>query len=171
MQPAIQQLRYEPFQFNSKMGRIEALYIGRKKGAPMQQVNYLRVIPGMGIVGDYHFDPTGNAKPENQMTLIESEVLEYLQNAPDIILHPAETRRNILTAGIRLDDLVDEEFKIGDVRLRGVMICEPCRHIASGAALKGLVHRGGLRAEILTPGTIYSDDVILRESKERCCPG
>jgi MOSC domain-containing protein YiiM len=81
-------------------------------------------------------------------------------------LDPGQARRNIVTRGIALNHLVEQEFRIGDVVLRGTRLCEPCAHMEKltiKGTLRGLIHRGGLRAEIVKGGTIRVGDVI--ESK------
>ena len=80
-----------------------------------------------------------------------------------IKLGPADTRRNIATAGVPLNHLVDQEFWVGAVRMRGMRLCEPCKHLddlTQPGVMGGLVHRGGLRAQILTEGVIRSGDII-----------
>jgi len=109
-----------------------------------------------------------------EITLIEVESVEALHrgvvNADGQTLGtklpPAETRRNIATSGVPLNHLVDQEFWVGEVLLRGTRFCEPCRHpedLTQKGVLAGLIHRGGLRARILTEGPIRVGDVI--------CPG
>ncbi|HEY6184582.1 MAG TPA: MOSC domain-containing protein [Terriglobales bacterium] len=81
-----------------------------------------------------------------------------------IEIAPGDTRRNIVTRGMSLNDLVGQEFHIGEVRIRGLRLCEPCDHLAKlvgeRKVLYGLVHKGGLRAEILTEGILHVGDAI-----------
>jgi MOSC domain-containing protein YiiM len=80
-----------------------------------------------------------------------------------VALDPSETRRNILTRGVRLNDLVGREFSVGEVRLRGIRLCEPCSHLAGLTGrnvIPAFTHRGGLRAQILSGGTIRVGDGI-----------
>lgn len=105
------------------------------------------------------------------MTLIEVEAVEALfagvENAEGhrlgIKLSPADTRRNIATSGVPLNHLVDREFWVGEVLLKGTRLCEPCKYLEGltrPGVLGGLIHRGGIRARILTEGTIRSGDRV-----------
>src|SRR5207302_7728809 len=115
-----------------------------------------------GLEGDRYFNEVGtfSAKvpgPDREVTLIELEAIEALQRDHGISLQAGDARRNLVTRGMALNHLVGQEFSIGDVRLRGIRLCEPCSHLAKLNAqenLHGLVHRGGLRAQILTSGVI-----------------
>jgi MOSC domain-containing protein YiiM len=92
------------------------------------------------------------------------EAVEGLRRDYQIELDPAQSRRNIVTRGIALNHLVEQEFRVGDVVLRGTRLCEPCVHMEKltvKGALRGLIHRGGLRAEIVKGGTIRVGDRIL----------
>ena len=83
------------------------------------------------------------------ITLIEAEALEALEREHGVRLEPHESRRNIVTRGVALNELVGREFRVGEVVLRGLMLCEPCRHLeklTGKQLIRGLVHRGGLRA-------------------------
>jgi MOSC domain-containing protein YiiM len=83
------------------------------------------------------------------------------------LLDPVETRRNLLTSGVALNDLVGKEFQIGAVRLKGVRLAEPCNHLerlTQPGVLKGLVHRAGLRADILDEGVLRVGDAIVPHS-------
>jgi MOSC domain-containing protein YiiM len=109
--------------------------------------------------------PKGHKRPGTgrDITLIEIEAIQALDVELGIKLAPGEARRNIVTQGVPLNHLVDKEFCVGDVKLRGVRLCEPCDHLESLTKPKvnpGLVHRGGLRADILTQGTIKVGDEI-----------
>ena len=97
------------------------------------------------------------------MTLIEIEALEALRRDYEIELEPGAARRNIVTRGVALNHLVGREFSVGGVRLRGVRLCEPCAHLeklSRKGVLRSLVHRGGLRADILSEGTIRPGDPV-----------
>jgi MOSC domain-containing protein YiiM len=95
--------------------------------------------------------------------LIESEAIEALKRDYGIELQPGDSRRNIVTRGVPLNHLVGCEFKIGAVTLRGIELCEPCAHLqklTQQGVVRGLVHRGGLNAEILTDGLIRPGDAV-----------
>ena len=120
-------------------------------------------IPGRGLQGDrYGQNPEGSTTPDQEVTLIEIENIEGVKEH-GIHLHPSQTRRNIITQDIALNELVDAEFLVGTVRLRGVRLCEPCAYL-EGLTAKGLVnalvHKAGLRAQILNEGTIAVGDEI-----------
>jgi MOSC domain-containing protein YiiM len=98
------------------------------------------------------------------VTLIEIEAIEGLRRDYKVQLEPGQSRRNIVTRGIPLNHLVEKEFRIGDVVLRGTRLCEPCAHMEKltvNGAMRGLIHRGGLRAEIIKGGTIKVGDRVL----------
>ncbi|MCL4875391.1 MAG: hypothetical protein KJ064_01970 [Anaerolineae bacterium] len=126
------------------MGSVERIFIGKKSGDPMEAVTSVRAVSGKGLEGDRYFHQNGSP-----ITLMEAEVLEAIG------LSPADSRRNVITRNIALNELVGKDFRIGGVWLRGLALCEPCRHITGQRdMLKQLVHRGGLRAQVLTGGLI-----------------
>jgi MOSC domain-containing protein YiiM len=95
--------------------------------------------------------------------LIEAEALEALEREHGISLAAHEARRNVVTRGISLDDLVGRRFRVGEVECVAVELCEPCSHLASlthPAVLRGLVHRGGLRADVMRGGSIAVGDEV-----------
>jgi MOSC domain-containing protein YiiM len=141
-------------------GEVVAIYVGPEPGEPMQGRESVNAIAGRGLEGDRYFAQTGtfsNSKPGRAITLIESEAVEAASKTYEVDIDAGETRRNIVTRGVPLNHLVDREFTVGDVRLRGVKLCEPCGHlerVTEKGVKKPLIHRGGLRAEILNDGTI-----------------
>ncbi len=155
-------------------GKVTGIYIAQNRGGPTVSINQVHVIPGMGIEGDRYFNFYQNRKPDSvsgkEITLIESEVIEYLCEIDKINITPSQTRRNIVTRGIRLNDLVGQNFTIGNVRLHGIRLCEPCQYLANRTdqrILPSMVHKGGLRAAIETEGYINVDDRITLTSKEQ----
>ena len=157
-------------------GTVVSIHVAKAAGEPMETVAEARAVPGRGLEGDRYFLGRGVYSPRpsyggREVTLIEVEAVEALfdgvQNAEGhrlgLKLSPAETRRNIATAGVPLNHLVDREFWVGEVVLRGTRLCEPCKYLeglTQPGVLGGLVHRGGLRAQILTEGTIRSGDRV-----------
>lgn len=134
----------------------------------MESVAEIRAVPGQGLEGDRYFQKQGTfwkPKSDVEVTLIEAEAFEGLARETNLDLDPSAGRRNIVTRGVPLNHLVDREFQVGEVRLRGMRLCEPCKHLQkiSGkpGILGGLIHRGGLRAQILTEGTIHAGDPIV----------
>jgi MOSC domain-containing protein YiiM len=132
----------------------------------MEEVSEVRAVPGRGLEGDRYFDAPhspGGAVRASAITLIEVEALDAMEREHGIKLEPAEARRNLLTRAVALNDLVDREFRVGDVLLCGVALCEPCLHLQQSTrpgVLRGLVRRGGLRAEIVVGGWIRNGDPI-----------
>jgi hypothetical protein len=121
---------------------------------------------GRGIPGDRYFDGTGtfsaSERHGQELTLIEGEVLDALREE-GVHLAPADARRNVVTRGIELNSLVGQEFQIGTARCIGRRLCEPCSHLqrlTGTALLRPMVHRGGLRADILTSGIARVGDTI-----------
>jgi len=141
-------------------GTIESIYIAPAAKAPMQPQSEVRAIPGVGLEGDRYALRVGTfykPQPDFELTLIEAEAVEAIQREYDIELGPGESRRNLVTRGVPLNHLVGREFQIGKVRIRGIRLCEPCSHLEALTGkplIKGLRHRGGLRARILSEGDI-----------------
>jgi MOSC domain-containing protein YiiM len=147
----------------AQRGWVEAVAIADRAEAPMQQVASARAIPGQGLEGDRYASRVGTFTPRSghgsgyDLTLIEAEVLDELILADGRRLGYAEARRNIVTRGIDLNTLVGQRFKVGDVECVGRRLCEPCAHLerlTRRGVLRKLIHRGGLRADILTTGSI-----------------
>jgi MOSC domain-containing protein YiiM len=132
----------------------------------------VRAIPRRGLEGDRYFHATGTFSrgrgPDAELTLIEAEAIEALAREESLSLEPADSRRNLVTRDVSLNDLVGREFMVGEVRVLGHGLCEPCKHLqrltGRPAILNGLLHRGGLRAQILAEGTLRVGDAIRRAS-------
>lgn len=143
-------------------GRVERIWISPAAGEPAQPLDSVRALPGRGLDGDRHVTGTGtfpSGIPGSALTLIEAEVCESFEPP----LGPDDHRRNVLTRGLALNDLVGHEFTIGPVRCRGMRLCEPCTVIqryAGRPVLRELVHRGGLRADIVSGGEIRLGDEL-----------
>jgi MOSC domain-containing protein YiiM len=142
-------------------GTVVALFIAPEPSAPMAAVAEARAVAGHGLEGDRKFIRAGmtpaQSGPDRELTLIESEAVAAVPRDARIALEASETRRNVVTRGVPLNHLVGREFQVGDVRLRGIRLCEPCRHLEARTrpgVLQALVHRGGLRAQILSDGVI-----------------
>jgi len=154
------------------MSTVVSIFIAPTSGAPMQQVTSVEAIPGEGLRGDrYHAGAgtfskaTGNAssvKPR-EVTLIEAEAVEAAQRDYGLRLAPEETRRNILVRGVALNHLVSREFNVGGVRMKGIELCEPCGYLerlTRPGVREAMVHRGGLRCEIVSGGVINVGDRV-----------
>jgi MOSC domain-containing protein YiiM len=148
-------------------GRVEAIYLAPESEAPTMPVDEVQAVAGKGLVGDRkHRDrlPAGKReKPGRELTLIESESVEALASETGIELGPGEHRRQVVTRGITLNDLVGKRFAVGGLECVGVELNEPCAHLerlTKPGVLKGLVHRGGLRADIVRGGTLRVGDEV-----------
>jgi MOSC domain-containing protein YiiM len=153
----------------SAAGRIISLHIAASGGGPIMKVEEVRAVAGKGLQGDRYAARLGTYSNEpgsgREVTLIEIEAIEALQRDYQITLEAGSARRNIVTRGVYLNHLVGKEFSAGAAVLRGARLCEPCAHMEKltvKGALRGLVHRGGLRAEIVKGGMIRVGDVIRR---------
>ncbi len=147
-------------------GQLIGIHVCPRPGETLQPLNKVEVIPGRGLTGDRYAAGIGtfSDRPgKRDVTLIESEVLENYRATTGKKLSAAESRRNLLTKGVRLNDLVGQEFQVGPVRMRGLRLSEPCTHLGRlthPETLRGLVHRSGLIAEILSNGEIAVGDRI-----------
>ena len=148
-------------------GRVEQLAVAPAAEAPVRLVDEVRAWAGRGLEGDRYaegtgtFSPRGAHRPGYELTLFAAEVLDELA-AEGVRTDFAATRRNVLTRGIDVDALVGREFRIGDVRCRGLRLAEPCAHLerlSGPGLLRPLIHRGGLRADLL-------DDGVLRTGQD-----
>jgi MOSC domain-containing protein YiiM len=145
-------------------GRVEAIVVAPEAEAAMVRVDRASARAGRGLEGDRYFDGQGtfsNAHGRgHDLTLIEGEVLDAL-TLPGGRLAPEDARRNVVTRGIALNALVGRRFRIGDVECFGQRLCEPCAHLERLTAqagkpgtLRALIHKGGLRADVLIDGEL-----------------
>lgn len=143
-------------------GKVISINITAVAEGPMQALNEIRAIPGRGLEGDRYFDQE-EKRPDRELTLVEAEAIEALRSEFKIDFDLSGTRRNLVTRGVPLNHLVGKEFWIGDVKARGIRLCEPCatlQRLSHPKVLPGLIHRGGLRAQILTEGMIRVGEAI-----------
>ena len=144
------------------MSEVSKICITNKSAEEMQEVNTVEVIASKGIVKDRYFNENNNQ--DIQITLIESENIDYYNQISETNIPYISFRRNIITKGIQLNDLVGKEFLIGNVKIKGHRLCAPCRYLQEMLKQKNLVkkllNRGGLRCEILTDGIISVNDPI-----------
>jgi MOSC domain-containing protein YiiM len=133
----------------------------------MKSVKEVRALAGQGLEGDRYALKLGTYSNQpgsgRDVTLIEMEALEALKGDYQITLEAGSTRRNIVTRGVALNHLVGVEFTVGDAILRGTRLCDPCAHMEKltvKGAMRGLIHRGGLRAEIIRGGVIRIGDPV-----------
>src|SRR5438067_12638730 len=148
------------------VGSVEAIHIATAAGAPVRPVDEIRTIAGVGLEGDRYADGRGHyqdGRVSRDLTLIEAEALEALGREHGIALAPGETRRNLTTRGVGLNELVGRGFWDGEVLCLGTRLCEPCQYLADltgKPVLRSLVHRGGLRADIVRGGVIARGDPV-----------
>jgi MOSC domain-containing protein YiiM len=143
------------------MAEVISIHLADAKGAPIYEVERAEAVAGAGLRGDRHF--AEGADPARHLTLIESEAVELLAAEHGIELAPGESRRQVMTRGVELNPLVGRRFRVGAVECRGIELCEPCAHLESlthAGIMRGLVHRGGLNAEIIRGGEIAVGDQI-----------
>jgi MOSC domain-containing protein YiiM len=152
-------------------GELIGIYIAPAAAAPMVAVSEVEAVSGRGLVGDRYYLGHGRfSKPQQNgyVTLIEWETIEAVGRELDGELGPWEPRRNLVTRGVALNDLVGRLFGVGAARLRGLELCEPCLYLERTSQRSGmlasLVHRGGLRAEIETGGRIAVGDPVTAVS-------
>ncbi len=148
------------------MARVEFVHLAAEPAAPMRAVAAARALARVGLRGDRYASGRGywqGNRVARDLTLVEAEALEALAAEQGIELEPGATRRNVTTRGVRLNELAGRLFWVGDVLCRGAELCEPCAYLErllGQPVLRPLVHRGGLRAELLTDGTIGVGDVV-----------
>ena len=150
-------------------GKVISIYIASGAAAPMQSLPKAQLVAGRGIIGDRYYSRTGTFsdkekhRPSQEITLIESEQIDYFNRTTGLDLDYGAPRRNMVTRGINLNNLVGVNFRVGEVTLEGIKLCEPCNHLAklvAGEVLPLLVHRAGLRARIVTGGIVRLTDTV-----------
>lgn len=148
-------------------GDLVSIFISSSFGEEMVEKSAVKAIPGRGLEGDRFFIHTKlnpeKHDPSKEVTLIEIESLRALKRDYAIDIGLGASRRNLVTRGVPLNHLVDQDFTVGEVRLRGLRLCEPCAHLAKltqKEMLPALVHRGGLRVQIISGGTMKVGDSI-----------
>ena len=149
------------------MGSVEGIFIAAGAKGPTRPVEEIAAVPGKGLEGDRYFAGDGTfseaRKPGRDITLIEAEAIRALAREHGIELGAGESRRNVVTRGIGLNELVGRRFTIGEIECVGQRLCDPCSHLeglTQPGVLKGLVNRGGLRADIVTGGRIAVGDPV-----------
>jgi MOSC domain-containing protein YiiM len=145
-------------------GRVEAINVAADLEGECRPVEVVEALAGRGLRGDRYFADAPREQGEGRdITLIQAEALEGLHEEHGIELSGAESRRNVLTRGIDLNALVGRRFTVGEAECVGVELCEPCNHLqkmTQPGVLRGLVHRGGLRADVVRGGRIAVGDAV-----------
>jgi MOSC domain-containing protein YiiM len=156
----------------SGMRHVEHIHIAPAEGAPTQSVDEIEAVMGVGLIGDRYADHSGHwddSKVGRELTLVEAEALEMLGRDHGIELQAGETRRNLTTRGVQLNDLVGKTFRVGDVLMKGTELCEPCQYLTDllGKPIhRPLAHRAGLRVQLLSSGMIRTGDAIERVAEK-----
>ena len=150
-------------------GQVVGIFTTAQAGGPMASVGEASLEAGRGLKGDRYFNAAGtfSAKlagtPDTELTLIELEEVEQFNAREGLKLAASDLRRNIVTRGVRLNDLVGRQFRVGRAVLEGIRLCEPCAYLAKtvdSRVLPGLVHKAGLRARIVTGAAVRAGDPI-----------
>lgn len=155
-------------------GTVERIFTAPEAEAEMEERTEVEAVAGRGLRGDRYFsdietgtfvewEPDEERRDGYDLTLIEGEAVSAIEREAGIELAPGEHRRNVETRDVALNHLVGKRFRVGDVICRGDRLCEPCAHlqrITQDGVLQSLVHRGGLRADILEDGWIRGGDVV-----------
>jgi MOSC domain-containing protein YiiM len=151
------------------MAQIVEILIAANPGSPAVSLQSVRAVPGRGLEGDRYFNGVGTfsphpQKPDFEVTLVQKEHIDAFASSTGVSFTPRDARRNLVTVGVDLNTLVGREFRAGPVLIRGIRLCEPCNYLAgrtSPEVLRGLLHKGGLRAQILSEGEIRVGDALV----------
>ena len=147
------------------MGKVIEIGISKIKGNEIENVSKIEAIKGKGLLNDRKFEE--NNQKDRQITLIEIENIIHFNSISKTKILPVDFRRNIITKGIRLNELVGKEIIIGEVKIKGHRLCEPCKYLQDKLKQKNIFKnlsyfykRGGLRCEIRSNGKISVNDKI-----------
>tara|TARA_B100000131_G_C17892239_1_gene522820 strand:+ start:320 stop:766 length:447 start_codon:yes stop_codon:yes gene_type:complete len=144
------------------MSNVFKIGITKKNNETIEEVSSIEVLANKGIVGDRHFNE--NNDPYNQITLIEQENIDYYNNKYNLNIPHIDFRRNIVTKGIKLNDLIDKKISVGNVKLQVIDLCRPCKHLQEtlnqNNIIKEFLRKGGIRCQILTSSQIKTGDNI-----------
>jgi hypothetical protein len=151
--------------------QVREIYVGSEREGPMKFTSVVQAIAGKGLAGDRYSLGTGSyskSKGIRDVTLIEIEAIWDFFRSSGIDVHPSLLRRNIVTEGIKLSELIGSPFSIGSVSLLGLRSCPPCYHLSKLIGipdiLQGLAHSGGIYAQVLSDGLISIDDPLIQRS-------
>jgi MOSC domain-containing protein YiiM len=144
------------------MSKVFKIGIIDKNNKKINEVKSIEVLENKGVVGDRHFDEFND--PYCQLSLIESENIDFYNSKYNLNIPYVDFRRNIITKGIRLNDLIGKKFLVGNVKVEGIDLCRPCRHLTEilnqENILKEFLRKGGLRCQILSSSIINVGDNI-----------
>mgnify|MGYP000235549747 FL=1 len=144
------------------MSKVLKLGITSNNNKKIIEVNSIDVLANKGIIGDRHFNDYND--PYCQLSLIESENIDYYNTKYGLNIPYTDFRRNVITKGINLNNLIGKKLQIGNVKVEGVDLCRPCKHLTEMLnqenILKEFLRRGGLRCQILSSSSISIGDEI-----------
>ena len=144
------------------MSKVILLGISSLKGGSIKEMKSIDAVKGKGLLNDRKLKENNDKKA--QLTLIEIENINYYNKVSNSSIPPLNFRRNIITEGIELNRLVNKEFLIGNVKVKGHDLCRPCKYLQEllyqKNFVKELILKGGLRCEILSSGKIFVNDII-----------
>ena len=144
------------------MSKILKIGISNLNNQQINEVDSIQVLANKGVVGDRHFSEFND--PYNQLSLIESENIDFYNLKYGLNIPYLNFRRNIVTKGVKLNDLVGKKFLVGNVKLEGIDLCRPCRHLAETLnqdnIIKEFLRSGGLRCQILSSSSLKVGDEI-----------
>lgn len=153
------------FHKSTKMSSVYKICISENFKGKMKSVDSIEVVAGKGLVNDRYYKNDNNNV--NQITLIEKEQIDYFNKKSSISIPYISFRRNIITKDINLNELIGSELTIGKIKIKAHILCEPCnrlqRELKQDNLVKDLLHKSGLRCEILTSGKIFVGDKILNK--------
>lgn len=157
------------------MGSVKHIYVAPERGVPMTELQQAEALADSGLRGDRYSQARNRKSPDYQLTLIELENIEAFAQASKLPLAPHEPRRNLVTVGVRLNDLCGKRFMVGEVELEGLDLCEPCGTFARRThrqVVRFFVHRGGLRCRILKGGVIQvGNEIAARDVRSAAVRG
>ena len=144
------------------MSKVFKIGITDKNNKKINEVKSIEVLENKGVVGDRHFDEFND--PYCQLSLIESENIDFYNSKYNLNIPYVDFRRNIITKGVRLNNLIGKRFLVGNVKVEGIDLCRPCRHLTEilnqENILKEFLRKGGLRCQILSSSMINVGDNI-----------
>lgn len=150
-------------------GKVINIYVYPKAGSNAVEKSSVEIIAGSGIVGDRYyksqgtFSKTASVRPKQEITFIESEEIDKFNKQFNCQLSYDQLRRNVITSGVKLNDLVGKEFQVGGQVFKGIELCEPCAYLANlveSKLLPGLIGKGGLRTQIISSGNLEVGDLF-----------
>jgi len=144
------------------MSKILLIGISKSRGDVIKSMKSVEAIQGKGLIDDRKFKDNNNKK--SQITLIEMENINYYNKTTNSSIKPLDFRRNFVTEGIKLNELINKEFLIGKIKVKAHDLCKPCKYLQKLLNKDNIIDKmnlmAGLRCEILTSGKIFVDDII-----------